>query len=160
MKQVPLPDGSTATVRESCDLTRGERKYLRTKAKIAMSLAAELTKLGFDATDPSTWGVLSNLSPEGIAPFEWYEAELVLVGLVSWTHVDAEGKSVPIPQSQEDWDALRPVTIYDTLVSECHGITNTEDFSLDGVADPKAPTGDSTSSEKSAVDEPSLQAVS
>jgi hypothetical protein len=155
MKQVTLPDGSTATVREAADLTRGERKQLRTKAKIAMSLAAELTVLGIDASDPLTWGKYAQISADGVAPFEQYEGELVLVALVSWTRQAEDGTILPIPTTQGEWDNLRPVSVYDAIVKECHSLTTQEDFSVDGVADPKAPTDDSTSSEKSEVVEPS-----
>jgi hypothetical protein len=157
MKQVPLPGGGTATVREASDLTRGERKGLRNKAKIAMSLAAELTVIGIDANDPKTWGLYAKISPEGVAPFEQYEGELLLVALVSWTRQDAEGKIEPIPTTQEEWDNLRPVTIYDILVKECHLLTTPEEFSADGAADPKAPTDDSTSSLSIDAVEPSSQ---
>lgn len=146
MKEVELPDGSKATVRESFDLTRGERKGLRRKSMIAMAGATRLIKKGFDETKPETWDVLSDVEPEDMSPFEQFEADMVMVGLVSWTRTDSNGAAVPIPATQEDWDNVRPVTIYDTLVKATEDITKVEDLSADGAVDPKAPTASSTDS--------------
>lgn len=143
MKEVDLPDGTTASLYEAKEMTRGEKRDLDDLHLKAMGKSAKyLMLLSSTGTDPSTWGDLDKITAEEKHAADRWVCESILTRLVSWTRAEA------IPATQEEWDSFRPGEVYDTLAAVISADCNEaeEEHGVDGALDPKAPSGDSTSS--------------
>jgi hypothetical protein len=143
VKEVVLPDGTTADLYEAKDMTRGEKRDLDDLHLKAMGKSAKyLTAMAGVGEDASTWGDLDKITADEKHAADQWVCASILVRLVSWTRSD------DIPKTQEEWDAYRPGEVYDILAAEVLADRNEaeEEHTADGADDPKAPSDGSTSS--------------
>ena len=129
--EVKLPDGNTAQLRDSAELTNREVKSLRKAARTAAGIVGRLKTLGFDAEKPETWTVASELTDEEDASVDLFQRQCVVTRLESWT------LERPKPVTPDDVDDL-PQTIFAPLTVAAANISFNEDFEVD--PDPKATT--------------------
>ena len=132
---VELPGGS-AELKDQDELTNREVKHLRKAARIAAGVANRLSELGFTDTDPSTWTVIAQLSDTEDDQIDLFQRTCVSIRLKSWT------LELEIPKDADAVDDL-PRPIYVPLTVAATDINFSDDFSVDGAADPKADGADS-----------------
>jgi hypothetical protein len=145
---VELP-GGTATLKTDDELTNKEVKTLRRSARVATAIANQLTDLGYDEADPDSWKVITKLPDDDYDTLDIFQRTCVIVRLRDW---NVDGVDRPTDADSVD-DLPRPVFVPLTVAAA--DIKLSDDFSVDGAVDPKAPTGDSVSSEPPLVEETS-----
>jgi hypothetical protein len=100
----------------------------------AAGVAVRLIELGFDETDPSTWGAMAKLSDSDLEDLDGYKAALIVAMTRSWSFGDEVSgeKALDLPSA-----------VFTALSDACGAEFNkATDFSPDGVTDPKADTAD------------------
>ena len=134
--RVELPDGEHAILKDSDELTNREVKTLRRAARQATAVALDLEGAGFADDNPESWRLLAEMPDEDYDRLDIFQRMCVLLRLESWT-VGRE-----MPTTDDEVDDL-PRSIYVPLVTAAAQIQLSDEFTLDGAADPKADTGDS-----------------
>jgi len=132
---VALP-GGTAELKDQDELTNKEVKHLRKAARIAAGVANRLTELGFNDEDPATWTVIAQLSDNEDDQIDLFQRTCVSIRLKDWT------LELDKPSTPDEVDNL-PRPIYVPLTVAAVDIDFSDDFSVDGAADPKADSADS-----------------
>lgn len=132
MPAVELPNGASAIIIAKDEITERQSRNVSRSFMVAGAMVAKLTELGFDQEDASTWGVWSKLSDEEQDNVRAYEISLITNLVKSWsfpTEVTADS-ALELPKS-----------VFDALVIACSREFNkADDFSPDGVTDPKVLT--------------------
>lgn len=136
-----LPAGGSAEMKDSKEITRGEKKAAENARTRASAAAAESPLLmnGGEIT-PELLAKLKEADDASLQPFEDYQNLMVRTCLVSWTH----GK---LPAEGPDFDAMSDED-YEKLVGDAYLVIFRKplEFGPDGVVDPKAPTDNSPDS--------------
>ena len=134
MPLIELPNGQSAAIKNLEEINERQSRVVSKAYLRAATSAVKLAELGFDDTDPSTWGVIGNLSEEDQEGLTAYQAALIVAMVSSWTLGE-----LPTEDSVLDL----PKATFDKLSEGCADEYNrTEEFGPDGVKDPKAPTAD------------------
>lgn len=151
---IPLPDGQTALLRDSSELSNKDVKTLRRAARKVGVVGQKLRDLGLDElrdvgdadaemspeAQSKAMEILAGLSDDEDDALDLFQRTCVVVRLHSWS-LDR-----PLPTTVDEVDDLtRPV--YDVLTREAAKLDLNEQFGVDGAADPKADTAGSESSE-------------
>ena len=135
---VELP-GGTATLLDATELTNKDVKLLQRSARVAATAATKMKEAGYVEGDSSSWGnALFALSDDELDQIDLYQRTCVIKRLESWT-LDR-----PMPTTVDEVDDL-PRPIFDPLTIAAADIKLSEDFGLEGAADPKADTESSDS---------------
>jgi hypothetical protein len=130
---IQLPDGHSAVLKDDTDLTNKEVKNLRRAARVAMGIAQRLQSIGFDENDPSTWTAFTEMTDEEADTIDLFQRQCVVTRLRSWT------LGQPMPATVDEVDDL-PRPIYVALTVAAININLSDEFGMDGAADPKAVT--------------------
>lgn len=134
MPLIELPNGQSAVIKAREEITERQSRSVSKAYLRAATSAVALAELGFDDKDPSTWGVVGKLSDEDQEGLTAYQAQLIVALVSSWTLGD-------LPTADSVLDL--PKATFDALSEACATEYNkTNDFTPDGVKDPKAPTAD------------------
>ena len=132
MPIIELPNGVSAVILSRSELTERASRKVSDAWVRATSIAARLATAGWDEEDPSTWGpALRTVPQEEFEDMRRFQTVLVLSMIKTWTLGDITE------------DALLDLSheAYEALAAACSAEYNrVDDFSPDGVADPKAPT--------------------
>jgi hypothetical protein len=132
MPAIELPNGDSAILHSRKDITeRSVRKVANSYMSLG-STAAKLMSLGFDETKPETWYVWTQLTESEKDGMKDYQSEIIIAMLKSWSRGELPTIDGLLDLPSETYDALS-----EACAKEYNGV---EDFSPDGVADPKAPT--------------------
>lgn len=142
---VQLPGGNTALFRDSDELSNRQVKELRRAARRVGLVSQKLRDLGFDpgvAADEKAddddrneraMAAFSHLDDDDDDALDLFQRTAVTVRIKEWT------LGIPLPTTPEEVDDL-PRPLYAALTTEAAKLDLTEDFSRDGIADPKADT--------------------
>ena len=134
MPIVELPGGKTAVLYSRDEITQRVAIKITNAFMKAGSLASKLETMGLVPDDPSTWGVMSDLTDKEQEELNAYQGLLITGFLKSWDLPDA------IPTDETVLDL--PRVLFEKLAEVCQQeFNNAPDFSPDGVTDPKADTG-------------------
>ena len=134
MPLVELPNGQSAIIINRKDLSERANRAIVRSYMAAAGAAAKLATSGFDDAKPETWGAVANLADEDQDALDGYQAALICHMVTSWTMGE-------LPTADTVLDL--PKATFDALSGACADEFNqTDDFSPDGVADPKADTAD------------------
>jgi len=151
---IPLPDGQTALLRDSAELSNRDVKTLRRAARKVGTVGQKLREMGLDdLRDMPTDGIemseeaqrkameiLASLSDEEDDSLDLFQRTCVVVRLHAWS------LDLPLPTTVDEVDDL-PRPIYGVLTTEAAKLDLNEQFGLDGATDPKADTASSSDSE-------------
>lgn len=160
---IELPDGHTAVLKTSEELSNKSVKELRRAARKVGLVSQKLKDLGLDqirdvpedadddtktAANTKTVEIFASLTDDEDNNLDLFQRMCTVIRLVSWT------LDQPIPSNTDEVDELeRP--LYQALTTEAVKLNLNETFDKDdGLLDPKADTADSDSSK------PLLEAVS
>jgi hypothetical protein len=150
---IPLPNGQTALLRDSAELSNADVKTLRRAARKVGVVGQKLREMGLDdlrdvagdATEMSpeaqnkAMEILASLSDDEDDALDLFQRTCVIVRLSAWS------LDQPLPTTVEEVDKLsRP--IYGVLTTEAAKLDLNEQFGLDGAVDPKADTESSSDS--------------
>ena len=143
---VELPNGASAELRDSADLTNKDVKALRRIARQVSVVGQKLRDLGVnelsdedaDADDTSrrTLDILSNLSDDEDDSLDLFQRFCVVLRLMSWTVKNLDGSDRDIPSTVEEVDDL-PRPLYAALTKAAAELNLNEEFGLEGALDPK-----------------------
>jgi len=135
MPIIELPNGVSAVILSRNELTERASRKVSDAWVRATSIAARLAIAGWDEDDPQTWGpALRTVPQEEFEDMRKFQTTLVLSMIKTWTLGDIN----------EDALLDLPHETYEALAAACSTEYNrADDFSPDGVADPKAATPDS-----------------
>lgn len=133
MKVVSLPNNQSATIRSRGEITeRASRKISRARMA-SMAVMARLVNAGFDESKVETWSEW-NLNDEDSSALDGFQSTLIAEMVTEWTLGE--------PPTSETALDLESAT-FDALVKACDDEFNqVDDFTPDGVVNPKAPTAD------------------
>lgn len=126
---VNLPNGS-AVLKDEAEMSNREVKDIRKSARKAFAMISKLKDAGFDENDSSTWGALSNLTEGEDEYMDYFQRFCVVARLTSWT------LDLPLPKTPEEVDDL-PRPIFVPLTVAAANIKFSDEFTLEGAADPK-----------------------
>ena len=164
--EVKLPNDQTAIFLDSDELSNRDVKALRRAARKVGLVGQKLQDLGMEelreeqkADDDDTeedeavtsarnrkaLSIFSQLDDSEDDALDLFQRVATVVRLVSWTVKNKDGSDRALPETPEDVDDL-PRPIYAILTTEAAKLDLTEDFSLEGAQDPKAPTDNSEDS--------------
>ena len=132
MPAINLPNDASAILYTRDEISERTSRTIARAYMAAAGAASKLAKLGFDETDPSTWGVFADISEEDQANLDGYKAALIVGMVKSWSLGD-------LPTADSVLELKKP--IFDALSSACETAFSGEDFGPS--IDPKAPTADS-----------------
>jgi|GEM_PF-1273956 len=135
---IQLPDGHSAVLKDDVDMTNKEVKALRRAARVAMGIAQRLQSIGFDENDPTTWSAFVDMTDDEADTIDLFQRQCVVTRLRSWT-IDRE-----LPTTVDEVDDL-PRPIYVPLTVAAININLSDNFEMDGAADPKAAIAASSS---------------
>lgn len=148
--RLALPADFSADMKDSSEITRGEKKAVE-NANMRAAATANTNPLISGAAVAEDWEKLKTLPDADMQPFETYQNLMVKTCLVSWSRG-------ALPVEPEDFDAM-PAEVYEALVSEANSVIFGKplDFGPDGAADPKAQGASSNGSQPTsqATDAPS-----
>jgi len=106
MPLVELPNGQSAVIANRDEISERVSRSISRAFLRAAGSASALTALGFDETDPGTWGVYAQLSEDDLRNLDDYQAELI-VGLVrQWTLGDLPTKESVLDLPKATFEAL------------------------------------------------------
>lgn len=151
---IPLPNGQTALLRDSEELSNADVKVLRRAARKVGVVGQKLREMGLDdlrdvsadtqemspETQNKAMEILASLSDDEDDALDLFQRTCVIVRLHAWS-LDR-----PLPTTVEEVDEL-PRPIYGVLTTEAAKLDLNEQFGLDGAVDPKADTASSGDSE-------------
>ena len=133
MPLVELPNGQSAVIANKDEISERTTRSISRAFMRAASSASSLTALGFDETDPSTWGTYSQLSEQDLTNLDDYQTELIVSLVKNWTLGD-----LPTKESALDL----PKATFDTLVLACSSEFNKTNVDTEPAIDPLVHTAD------------------
>ena len=134
MPALELPNGASAIIKTRSEISERTSRNIARSYMVAGATVARLLELGYDETDPATWGSYSQLSEADRDAMDGYEAALIVGMVKSWSLGD-------LPT----FDSVYELTsdVFRALANACgEAYAKSEEFGPDGVTDPKAPTAD------------------
>ena len=153
---VELPQGHTAVLKGSEDLTNKEIKIVRRIARKANAALQKVRAAGLvsdeDAPEDETEDekkarnlkaieAFSALSDDEEDSLDEFQRECVVLRLQSWTLTDPDGSDKPLPTSVAEVDDLARAFYTPLTKAAAELDLNDEEFTRDGgLADPKGPT--------------------
>jgi|SRR6185437_6789192 len=134
--KLELPAGGVAEMKDSNEITRGEKKKVENSRTRAASDAVK----NFGDTTPEALAAMKSLGDADLQPYEGYQNLMITTCLVAWPH----GK---LPVDDADFDAMADED-YEALVNDAFEsiFRRPLEFGPDGAADPKAPIASSNGS--------------
>jgi len=135
---VEFHDGTTASLRDSDQLSNREVKKLQRSMRIAATAAVKMQEAGYKEGDPESWAAaLTSLTDDELDSIDLYQRAAVITRLQSWTRTDDAGNAIPIPADADAVDDL-PRPIFDKLTAVAADISLSDKFDKDsGLTDPK-----------------------
>lgn len=125
--------GGTAVLRDADDLSNRDVKTLQRTMRSAATAAVKMKEAGYEEGSPESWAAaLSQLSDDELNDIDLYQRACTILRLESWT-LDR-----PIPTNADEVDDL-PRALFAAVTAAAADISLSEEFGLDGAADPKAP---------------------
>jgi hypothetical protein len=133
MKRVDLPNGEVATIFTKGEISERTNRLISRAFMSAQGVAAKLARNGFADDDMTTWDAYDTLTNAEKDILSDYQTVLIKAMLKSWS-LDAEitdNNIVDLPKG-----------VYELLSAACQDawVNDEEDFSPDGVTDPKVDT--------------------
>lgn len=136
---VNLPNGESAVLKDTDDLTNREIKTLRKSARSASAIALDLERAGYSDDNPESWKIIAEMPEADYDNIDLFQRTCVIIRLKSWT-LDR-----PLPADADEVDDL-PQSIYAPLVTAAADLSLDDEFTMEGASDPLAPTADSDDS--------------
>jgi hypothetical protein len=134
MPAIELPGSASAIIATRSEITERTSRSISRAYMVAGATVARLIELGYNENDPTTWSAYAKLSPDEQNAVDGYEAALIVGMVKSWSLGD-------LPTADSVYDL--PSETFKALATACADEYNrSEEFSPDGVTDPKAPTAD------------------
>ena len=131
MPAVNLSNGDSAILYSRNEISERVNRAITRSFMVAGTIASKLQVNGFDETKPETWNKWSELSDEDQEKITEYQAELIIGMVKSWSRGE-------LPTKDNVLDL--PTQLFQELANLCNNeFNNVQEFSPDGVTDPKAP---------------------
>lgn len=135
MKRVDLPNGEVATIFSKGEISERTNRLISRAFMSAQGVAAKLARNGFADDDMTTWDAYDTLNEAEKDLLSDYQTVLIKAMLKSWS-LDAEindNTIVDLPKGS-----------YEALSTACQDswVNDEQDFSPDGVIDPKVDTAE------------------
>ena len=132
MPAIELPNGQSAIIYSKDEISERVARNISRAYMSAAGSAAKLSTNGFDADNPATWSVYSEISETDRDAIDGYQAQLIAGMVRSWTLGE-------LPTAETALDLPRKT--FEVLAGACgEEFNRVEDFSPDGAIDPKADT--------------------
>ena len=132
MPAIELPNGQSAIIYSKDEMSERVARNISRAYMSAAGSAAKLSINGFDADNPATWSVFSEISETDRDAIDGYQAQLIAGMVRSWTLGE-------LPTAETALDLPRKT--FEVLAGACgEEFNRVEDFSPDGAIDPKADT--------------------
>ena len=132
MPAVNLSNGDSVIICSRNEISERVNRAISKSFMVAGTIAAKLQESGFEETKPETWSKWSELTDDDQNKINDYQAELIIGMVKSWSRGE-------LPTKDNVLDM--PSNLFQELAGICgEEFNNVQEFSPDGVIDPKAPT--------------------
>jgi hypothetical protein len=132
MPAVNLTNGDTAILYSRNEISERVNRAINKSFMVAGTIASKLQEMGFDEDKPETWSKWSELNDDDQEKINDYQAELIIGMVKSWSRGE-------LPTKENVLDL--PTKLFQELANFCgEEFNKVEEFSPDGVTDPKVPT--------------------
>jgi hypothetical protein len=137
MPHIQLPNDETATIVQRNTLTERKVREISHAYMASIAVIGKLTKAGYESEDPTTWSHYSELTKEEQTSIDAYEGVLIVAMLKEWSRGE-------LPTQESIYEVPGPTFRALKEACEAEWMSATEDFSPDGVINPKADTAASS----------------
>jgi hypothetical protein len=137
MPLIQLPNDETAIIVQRKTLSERKIKEISHAYMDSVAVIGKLASMGYDTDNPQTWGAYTQLTEQEQGMIDAYEGVLIVAMLKEWSLGD-------LPTTESIYDL--PGGTFRVLKDACEAewLEASEDFSPDGVINPKADTAGSS----------------